>query len=362
MDKLKVGNAIAYLRKRAGFTQKDLADRIGISDKAVSKWERGLGLPDISYFGKLSILLDTDTDSLLAGDVIHHDMDWAGLMILPQNYHGITVGTIVYDKPMVYYLLSYFMLIGIKKVFVVCSEVDKTYLEREFGDGKVIGMSLCYCGSHKEDVERILDDNKNFTNLMVTYGRTFIYGVDQTRFFRKAMSHRDRVTIMSLPRKAECIEQANEQNIHRHQVLAFNEEREIVASDSEEKLHTQYDYYKIPVLFCPREQLSELTSDSILFDISIETYKRKRIFTEVLDRGYVEMSMEDLNQVLDVSNFVRLVQNACGMRIYCIEEIAWRRGMIGFEQLRNRGKAKQHTPYGRYILSLCERYNMTERE
>ena len=73
MDVAKVGKAIAYLRKRAGYTQRDLADRIGISDKAVSKWERGLGLPEIGYLRKLSILLDTDTDSLLTGDVVHHD-------------------------------------------------------------------------------------------------------------------------------------------------------------------------------------------------------------------------------------------------------------------------------------------------
>jgi len=73
MDVERVGKAIAYLRKRAGYTPIDLADRIGISDMAVFKWERGLGLPEIGFLRKLSILLDTDTDSLLSGDVIHHD-------------------------------------------------------------------------------------------------------------------------------------------------------------------------------------------------------------------------------------------------------------------------------------------------
>ena len=75
MDTQKVGQAIAYLRKRVGYTQKELADRIGVSDKAVSKWERGLGLPDIGLIGKIAILLDSDTDSLLAGDLVHHNSD-----------------------------------------------------------------------------------------------------------------------------------------------------------------------------------------------------------------------------------------------------------------------------------------------
>ena len=93
MDIEKVGAAIAYLRKRAGFTQKDLADRLGISDKAVSKWERGLGLPDVAYLGKLSIILDTDTDSLLQGDIIHHDQGWKGLLIIDENSCKINAST-----------------------------------------------------------------------------------------------------------------------------------------------------------------------------------------------------------------------------------------------------------------------------
>lgn len=136
----KVGKAIAYLRKRAGYTQKDLADRIGISDKAVSKWERGLGLPDISYLRKLSILLDTDTDSLLAGDVVHHDHLWSGVLLLDENDCGIGAGTIIYDKPLIYYLLSYFLLIGIHDVTILGTESDKEYIEKTLGDGKNLGL------------------------------------------------------------------------------------------------------------------------------------------------------------------------------------------------------------------------------
>ena len=70
MDVKKVGKAIAFLRKRAGYTQKDLADRIGISDKAVSKWERGLGCPDISLLEDLSKILDVSILELLKGEKI----------------------------------------------------------------------------------------------------------------------------------------------------------------------------------------------------------------------------------------------------------------------------------------------------
>ncbi len=363
LDKKKVGKAITYLRKRAGFTQKDLADRIGISDKAVSKWERGLGLPDIAYFGKLSILLDTDMDSLLAGDVIHHDMDWVGLMVLTENTDGINVGTSIYDKPMCYYLLSYFMLIGIKKIFVACRSDDESFMKMELGDGSKFGMSLIYCGYLKEDVRRLLNEEKEFSNLMVVYGRSFIYGVDQTRYFHKAMSHRDRITILSLPKKVEELEYGNSsKDMRTCKALVLNDKREVVESDNEDKIYTQYDYYHIPVFFCPRSDLFKLTADEETFKIDFNGFKEQRLFTEVLDRGYVEMPMEDVDQVLNVSSFVRLVQNACGMKIYCIEEIAWRRGLIDLERLKDFGEMKKQTAYGKYILSLYDRYSRIEQE
>ena len=64
MENDRLGNAISFLRKRAGYTQRELSELLDISDKAVSKWERGLSYPDISLLAKLSILLDTDIESL----------------------------------------------------------------------------------------------------------------------------------------------------------------------------------------------------------------------------------------------------------------------------------------------------------
>ena len=144
MDAMLVGNAIAYLRKKVGYTQRELADRIGVSDKAVSKWERGLGLPDISILGKIAILLDTDTDSLLSGDLVHHNNEWTGLLILKENSHGIKASTIIYDKPLINYMLSYFMLIGIREIRVVSGEDDREYIERVFKDGSKLGIKLSY--------------------------------------------------------------------------------------------------------------------------------------------------------------------------------------------------------------------------
>ena len=343
MDIQKVGNAISYLRKRAGYTQRDIADRIGISDKAVSKWERGLGLPDISYLGKLSILLDTDSDSLLAGDVIHHDIRWHGVLILSNNSYGIDSSTIIFDKPLVYYLLSYFLLVGIKRILIVCSPQDIMYISSEFGDGRKLGIELICC---ELGLKKAIEDNYfNCSNAMIVFGRSLIYGVDQTRFFQRALTNKDRMTILAMPQKA---------NLCSNRII-FDENKKVVNSNDGEPIRTQYDYCHIPVLFCPKKNIFDIAFDA---DVSLylSTYAAKNeLYAEILDRGFVEIPIDTWDDVHEASTFVKIVQKVCGMNIYCIEEVAWRRGMINKEQLRSLGKQKSDTEYGRYILSLCEK-------
>lgn len=345
MDIEKVGKAIAYLRKRAGYTQKDLADRLGVSDKAVSKWERGIGLPDISYFGKLAILLDTDTDSLLSGDVIHHDKGWGGLLVLEDNPYGFGASTMVYDKPMVYYQLGYFLLVGIKEVCIACSEEDQRWLNREFADGSALGVRLRYCGNKPGEVQAAVEQ-LSCDNAMAVFGRSFVYGVDMTRFFQRAMINRDRMTILSLPKKMNGDKPP----------IRFDDNRKIVNEEAEQ-LQTQYDYYEIPILFCTREVLREVCcgdpqTGSVL-NMSAPSIREVPLYTEVLDRGYVEISVDTPDALADVAGYVRTVQKTCGMIIYCLEEIAWRRGMISLEELVAFGRQKADTDYGKYILSFC---------
>ena len=80
MDALKIGRSIAFLRKRYHMTQRQLASYLHISDKAVSKWERGLAIPDVSLWGKLSIILDTDIESILEGNISSFDVRWNGVL------------------------------------------------------------------------------------------------------------------------------------------------------------------------------------------------------------------------------------------------------------------------------------------
>ncbi len=340
MDPQRVGNAIAYLRKKVGYTQRELADRIGVSDKAVSKWERGLGLPDTAIIGKIAILLDSDTDSLLAGDLVHHNHGWTGLLILKDNMYGIRANTIIYDKPVINFMLSYFMLMGIREIRIVSGPEDQQYVKSVFGNGDILGLRLKYWERIQEEEYK----NSN-SNVMIAFGMTFIYGVDQTRFFQKAMLDKDKTTVLSLPKK----------KIDLPSRIYYDSDKKVVTSEDGEKLRTQYDYYQIPIVFCPAHVISNMKLEEAMGTETIPyTRINDEVYTVTLDRGFVEIPLNTWDDVMDASAFVKTVQKACGMQIYCIEEIAWRRGMISHEDFIRLGKEKKGTPYGDYIIEIAE--------
>ena len=107
MNAEKICIAIKTLRKRKNLTQHQLADKLGVTDKAVSKWERGLGTPDISMLNKLALILDIDTDNLLEGNIAYLDNNWVGILDINKFDTSISVTTEVYGKPLVYIFLSY---------------------------------------------------------------------------------------------------------------------------------------------------------------------------------------------------------------------------------------------------------------
>ncbi len=348
MDVNKVGKAIACLRKRAGYTQKDLADRIGISDKAVSKWERGLGLPEIGYLRRLSILLDTDSDSLLAGDVVHHDGNWQGVIVTDKNPYGIGIHTMVYDKPIVYFLLSYFLLVGIRTVLIVCNEQEKRYMDQTMGDGGCYGIRLVSFAGPLCDAVTLWNQEAKHT--MLIYGRCLLYGVDQTRFFQKAMIHKERFTVLALPKRSPGAPR-----------IKMDVNKKIVSSNEDEPLRTQYDYSDIPILLFPSQLLQDIAREEDVPTFISKYTSKNEMYVAMLDRGFVEIEVDNPDNVQEASVFLKIIQDKCGMNVYCLEEVAWRRGLITTEQLRRHGNRYCGTEYGAYILSLCDRISEQKR-
>lgn len=185
MNPEKTGKAIAFLRKEAGYTQSALAEALAVSDKAVSKWERGLSCPDISLLPKLSVLLDTDIDSLLGGEAVSRGVKWRGVLILDQS-----AGTQICSKPLVYLLLQNFLLVGIKDILVIGGDVQPL-----LGSGERYGVKLTY--SDKKFNEALLDNDEYLSgSCMVVYGNCLVYGANLTRKYQSVMLSDEEVVCM----------------------------------------------------------------------------------------------------------------------------------------------------------------------
>lgn len=162
----ETGEIIQELRKRAGFTQKSLAEALHITDKAISKWERGICLPDVTLLPRLSLLLDVDLDVLVSKNI--EKEKWIGFI----DIKDCDFSQIVYDKPLIYYILSHYLLLGILDIYVLTNEKNKVFLKNEIF--KRIGFRFQYKKPSNQ-------------NMMIINQPWFVFGSDLTQQFYGAM-------------------------------------------------------------------------------------------------------------------------------------------------------------------------------
>ena len=186
-----IGKFIREMRKRAGLTQHELAGRIGVGNKAVSKWEQGRGIPDISLLYQLSLVLDMDIESILAGDLDDLGKEWTGLI-----YVGKASGGRISKRHDLEYFVSMFLLVGIRDVAVISldgrRQEDGKRLE-EYREKGFLRKIWSY-SSLKEFTQNTAMGKKHICFL---YQPAFLYGMHLTRYMRRAML-KEKTTVLAL--------------------------------------------------------------------------------------------------------------------------------------------------------------------
>ena len=284
------GNIISELRKEAGYTQKTLANALHITDKAVSKWERGLSLPDVSLLPKLSLLLGADLALLLAPVSNHPNEGWKGLIDLRK--YEIPLDQVVYDKPLVYYVLSHYLLSGVREISFLCSDRNKHYLEQPLFTR--FGFSFSF--PSLDNLSAIESQS-----LMITNRPVFLFGSDLTRHFQGAMVSESLVKLV--PESAEP---------------AF--------------------------LFCPAEY-------GFMY-FKNPDYLNASAATKTLGRGMVCIELMSPDTLYEAASFVKIYQKNSGMLIGSLEEIAFNKGIISAEEVST---IAESVSYGRLLVKVIER-------
>ena len=162
----QTGKIIQEMRIKAGFTQKSLADAIHITDKAISKWERGICLPDTALLPKIALILGVDINHLMSVSI--EEEDWVGLI----DIHDCDLSQKIYDKPLVYYLLNHYLLLGITDIHFITDEVNQEYLKKPWYEQ--FGFSFSF-------------DVPTDKNVMLIRHPWFLFGSDLTQLFQGTM-------------------------------------------------------------------------------------------------------------------------------------------------------------------------------
>ena len=331
MNMKETGKAIRYLRKQAGFTQGKLAEFLNVSDKAVSKWERGLSCPDISLLPKIAILLDTDIESLLYGHHFQYKSQWCGVLFLDDKVE-IDPLTIIFDKPLVYFLLSNFLLLGINEILIIGEKCGR--IKEVLGNGSQFGIRMVY--------DSALDEFIRNRNVAFFNGYTVLYGLDLTKSCQRAMATQSCSSILVI--------HGGKQDKDK---IYLDNSRKIIDEKTKNTVHDSY--YEAPFLFCKADNWQQIKNCESFCEMKTKLQKLGLLYAEIIGRGMLSFDLYDWNSILELSNFIKIVQNQQGELVACLEEISWRRGLISKDILINSGKRlieNGNVEYGEYVVSL----------
>ncbi len=262
----------------------------------------------------------------------------------------------IYDKPLVYYPLSVLLLAGIRDILVISTPDDTPNYRKLLGDGSRIGVHIEY---KVQDTPRGLADafilGADFIgddSVCLVLGDNVFYGKDLTRMLNDAKQQAETfgAAIFGFPVK----------NPKAFGVVEFDDQNRVISI--EEKPAQPKSNYAVPGLYFYNNdvvQIAKNVKPSARGEIEITSVNNHyldagSLKVTLMGRGISWLDTGTPEGMLKAGDFVKTVQEMQGFYISCIEEIAWRRGFISREQLRQCGEELSMTDYGKYLISLAE--------
>lgn len=259
----------------------------------------------------------------------------------------------IYDKPMIYYPLSVLMMAGIKEILVISTPHDLPLFEKLLGDGSALGCSFSYAVQEvpnglaqafvigeefigKDSVSLILGDNiffgANFQSLLKSCsnpegGIVFAYHVSDPE---------------------------------RYGVVEFDQNQTAVSI--EEKPTNPKSNFAVPGLYFYDNSVVEISKnlkpsargEYEITDVNKEYLKQGRLKVGLMQRGTAWLDTGTFNSLMQAGQFVQVIEERQGLKVGCIEEVAWRMGYIDDKQLEEIAKPLTKSGYGTYLLGLLK--------
>ncbi|MBB1389972.1 glucose-1-phosphate thymidylyltransferase RfbA [Shewanella sp. SG44-6] len=258
----------------------------------------------------------------------------------------------IYDKPMVFYPISALMLAGIKDILIITTPEDNAGFKRLLGDGSDFGINLEYAIQPSPDglaqAFIIGDEFIGDDSVCLVLGDNIFYGQSFSNILKNAAARESGATVFGYQVK----------DPERFGVVEFDKDMKAVSI--EEKPETPKSNYAVTGLYFYDNRVVEMAKQvkpSHRGELEITTLnemylKDGLLNVELLGRGFAWLDTGTHESLHEASSFVQTIENVQGLKVACLEEIAWRNGWLSDEQVLTLAKPMMKNEYGQYLTRL----------
>lgn len=261
----------------------------------------------------------------------------------------------VYDKPMIYYPLSVLMLAGIREVLIISTPTDIGLYENLFGDGSQLGMKISYKIQPSPDGlaqafilgdEFIGDDN-----VCLILGDNIFYGYNFRSVLQEAANIEDGSIVFGY--------YVNDPE--RYGVVEFDKNGKVISIEEKpEEPKSNYAvtglyFYSNDVVQKAKKLKPSKRGELEITDLNRLYLEEDRLKVKLLGRGFAWLDTGTHDSLLQASNFIATIEQRQGLKVSCIEEIAFKMGFISKEQLLELAKPLSKNQYGEYLINLADK-------
>lgn len=260
----------------------------------------------------------------------------------------------IYDKPLIYYPLSVLMLAGIRDILIISTPQDIDRFKELFGTGETLGLNFSYKIQERPNgiAEAFIIGEDFIKNdpVALILGDNIFFGHGFTDILTDAAKLKDGAVIFAYKVK----------DPERYGVIEFDKNYNVISIEEKPK-HPKSNYAVVGLYFYDNEvvKIAKKIKPSKRGELEItsvneEYLKMKKLKVSLLGRGFAWLDTGTFNSMMEASEYVKTIEDRQGLKIACIEEIAYHKGFIDKNQLLKLAEPLRKSGYGEYLIKIAE--------
>jgi len=278
----------------------------------------------------------------------------AGTRLYPITHVACKQLLPVYDKPMIYYPLSTLMMAGIRDILIISTPDDIPAFKKLLGDGSDLGISLSYKIQEKPrglaDAFIVGEEFIGNKHVCLILGDNIFYGHGLYQFLKRSVAKKEGATVFGY----------FVNDPERYGVVEFDKDGKAISIEEKPK-HPKSNYAVVGLYFFDNSVVEiaknikpSARGEIEITDINNEYLRRGKLRVEVLGRGFAWLDTGTHASMIDAALFVKTIEERQGLKVACIEEVAYKMGFIDKDQLKKIAEPLRKSGYGEYLLKIMD--------